>query len=391
MSNDNEPLGQLGDDAEAERLANLAAGIKANPELAEPKVNWEKILRAKVVNATELAKYVDMPIPYVVKPLVVRGSLTQVQGTPKGGKSAFTLYLSLCAATGTWPDVEYWSGPAQPLKVCYLAWEDPEIMMGKRIALYNPPLGFKREFMPKNLNFIFAPSIFIENGDHADAFAAMMDDLKPDIVVVDTLSQIQQADENKAHEMRIPMANLAYIAREKNIGIVYIHHTAKQSNERTAQDKGRGSGAIAAAWHILIDWGVREKNSHVNPVSIISKFEQEWFEWDIDYLAKKEVVGKETVITEVQWVTNERGETPKEIPVKEKKERKILETVELLGRSIPERWCTAEQVYSSCGLDLDVRSIRRILQDLAIKEKLISSRPVENGPFYYRLPMMGIA
>lgn len=371
-----EVLHDLGTLIEGARL------MRSGVDLENPPPDWRRILKANPIDATTLLPLIGQPIPYIVKPILVRGSLTQIQGVPKGGKSAFSVYLSLCATTGIWPMPQYLaSATADPLKVVYITWEDPEIMMAQRLSLYAVGLGLEKTFLPKELKFLFGPDIFVERGDHMLAMQAMIQELKPDIVVIDTLSHIHLCEENASSEMKIPMKNLARIAKEENIALMYLHHTSKGSGDKLTQDKGRGSGAIAAAWHVLIDWGVRERGSNVNPVEVQSKYEHKFKSWAINYDAQEDEYGN---VCSVKWDidTQEVDEKPKSA---DKKRERFIWTFKKLHEASD--WVTAIQVVNTCNLGLDLRTIQRHLREFCndgiLESKSISTNPKD--PIHYRL------
>lgn len=345
----------------------LDAVVHARPD-------WKKSFGTVPVNATELAGLVDEPIPFIVSPLIVRGYLTQLQGVPKGGKSAFAVYLSLCATTGIWPQPEIMNS-ATPCRVLYIAWEDPKLMMAKRLSLYALGLGFERTFLPENLIFLFGPDIFIEEDLALDALKAAASDLKPDIVVIDTLSHIHSCDENSSSEMKLPMKHLDKFAKESDIGVLYLHHTAKGSGERILQDKGRGSSAIAAAWHVLIDWGLRADGSNSNPVKIQSKFEHAEIAWDVLYEKSED---QNQVTTEVRWQIQGTQKKEKK-SVAQLKRESILSAARRL-RAFEEGWFTCAVMVGECGLGLDSKTIKRQLTSLVQEGSLeMKESPTERG------------
>lgn len=347
--------------------------------------DWKSVIKAKIVRAVDLAALIDAPIPYIVKPIIVEGSLTQIQGIQKGGKSAFSLLLSLCLATGTWPFPQYLAA-AEPVEVLYLAWEDPEIMMAKRLSLYAAGLGFDRTFMPEKLTFLFGPDLFVEREDHDLALRAAIAELKPKVIFIDTLSHIHLCDENAASEMKIPMKNLARIAQDCGVGIVYLHHTGKGSSEKIAQDKSRGSGAIAAAWHVLIDWGQRDKGSNINPVEVQSKYEHEWKNWAIAYEPVKDDVGQ---VVAVRWtIDTPSGDDSRNGKVDSRRTR-IIETMKRVGPGFADGWMTAQDLVETTGLGVDSKTIKRYLQPLC-EEGAVQFREGSNSkdgktPNSYRL------
>ncbi len=269
------------DDAQSLRVIFPAGVPKEIADDAPP--DWRRTLHASPVPATDLRVLVGQPIPYVVRPILVRGSLTQIQGTQKGGKSAFLNYLSMCASMGLWPNGPHLTAP-EPLNVLYITWEDPRIMMAQKLSLYAKGCDLEATCFPTNLTYIFRPFFSIEDPGHLEACKRMVSELGTDILIIDTLAHVHGCDENKADEMRLPMANLAALAEDSNIAVAYAHHIAKLSRDRSPQDKSRGSGAISAAWHMLVDWGVREEGSNVNPVQVQSKFLHKFLKWEIEYI-----------------------------------------------------------------------------------------------------------
>jgi len=364
---DTDPEGMIGD------VADFIAFAKSEVSGIKAPTDWKAAMRVEPVDASSLAHLVDAPIPYILKPLIVEGSLTQLQGIPKGGKSAFSLYLSLCLSTGSWPQPQYLAA-AEPTKVLYLAWEDPDIMMAKRLSLYAVGLGYDRKFTPQPgmLTFLFAPDLFIENGDHDAALRAAIADLQPKVIFIDTLSHVHAKDENSSSEMKIPMKALARVAKESNVGIVYLHHTGKGQKEH-AQDKSRGSGAIAAAWHVLIDWGTREKGSNVNPVEVQSKYEHQWRNWNIAY-----ETDDPNCPTWVKWnFDTDSVDTSKSGRVDAKRTR-IIDTMKRLKPSFPDGWMTAQDLVQPTGLGVDSKTIKRYLQQLC-EEGLVEFREAFNS------------
>lgn len=358
---------------ETEEIQELSKSLTTHSK------HWKKTLRTTPVSAASLKDLVDKPIPYLIFPLVVEGSLTQVQGIPKGGKSAFCLYLAACAAQNIWPNPEYISG-SRSLNVLYISWEDPDLMMAKRLSLYQLGMGKDRLDMPENLIFLFAPTLFLDREDHAEALKEAIAEYKADIVIFDTLSHAHQSDnENDATQLRIPMAKMYQVAQATRAGIIYIHHTAKGSSDRAMQEKARGSTAIAAAWHICLDWGVREKGSDVNPIQIQSKYEHESLEWAISYLKERDDNGKvEAVKWLIQAVEQDKQEDESSV---EKRRRMVKETVQRIN--VSKVWTTSKEVTEQANLGVTERAIRRILSKFCQDGEMKSV--LKGGVLYFSL------
>jgi hypothetical protein len=366
-------------DGMAEDVAEFAIFARDLLKANSGPLDWKAIMRVDPVRARDLVDLIDAPIPYIVKPLIVEGSLTQIQGIPKGGKSAFSVYLSFCLATGTWPYPQHFAA-VEPVEVLYLAWEDPQIMMAKRLSLYAVGLGHDRKFLPEKLTFLFAPDIFIEQGDHEAALRAAIEELKPKVIFIDTLSHVHRCDENSSSEMKIPMKTLARVAQDCKVGIVYIHHTGKGSSEKLVQDKSRGSGAIAAAWHVLIDWGVREKGSNVNPVEIQSKYESRWKNLAVAYEVQEDEYGNEVA---VKWNIETQDTNAKKDPTSGGRRRERI--LQVFSQAFPKEFLNSEEVTNLSNLGLDERSVRRHLQKMCQDGDLESKYQGPKSPLLYKL------
>jgi hypothetical protein len=307
------------------------------------KPNWRDKLNVTPVPAMDLKPFIGKPIPYIVKPLIIRGSLTQIQGTQKGGKSAFANYIALCASSGKWP-LKHLKAEA-PMRVVYISWEDVKHMMAQKLALYGAGMNFETQddCLPANLTYFFRPSISIEQLDHLDAMKEMVRELEPDIIIFDTLAHSHGCDENAASQMRLPMANLAALAEDCNIGVVYLHHIAKLSGDRSPQDKSRGSSAIAAAWHVMVDWGVREEGSNINPVQIQSKFLHKFLRWEIEYSHD----GNEEEEKDPTWVRWGIEDMAPTITISKRKENKLDQV-----------WGVAQSLVSSHPTGISKQNLR---------------------------------
>lgn len=347
-----------------------------NEQLPKP-FDPKNVFGVPVISSEELKDFIDAPIPYVVEPIYIRGMLTQIQGVPKGGKSSFALYTACCAATGVWPYEKFLHSNLGPLNVLYITWEDPALMMAKRLSLYMQGIGFDKYVLPPNLKFLFAPQLFTESSDHRAKLIEAIQYYKADLVFIDTLSRSHNMEENSASEMRMPMANLEAIARDADCALCYIHHTAKSTDGKATVNKGRGSSSIAATWHVMLDWGVREEGSNVNPVKVESKLLHETLSWDIHYVPSK----IENVVHNVQWQFSDTKleDSKEEIGSTEFKRVRILKVLKEMQQSIPDGWVNSQMVADSSNLGLDVKSIKTHLQTLCSRGEVLSKTGPKNA------------
>jgi len=107
-----------GDIEELEEASRAAAGTKSS-------------IKINQITAKELVAQVAIEIDYIIQPFVSMGSLTILQGEPKGGKSCFALLVAICAAVGVWPCGRF--SATKPRKTVFLSWEDGPRRIRSRI------------------------------------------------------------------------------------------------------------------------------------------------------------------------------------------------------------------------------------------------------------------
>lgn len=242
-------------------------------------LTWEEATSSQLLSGQALRPFLELPTDYLIEPWVVRGAITQIQGDPKAGKSVFALYLSIAASMGH--SHEYLS-VGRPLNVLYLHYEDATTLLARRIDQFMRGLKHPYGTMPANLTICYFPRLDLGSMPTKKLLQDKCKELAIDLLVIDTLSYVHAAEENSASEMRLVMYALKQISFESKIGIIYLHHTAKGSDERAMVQRGRGSGVITAAADIVVHWGDRN-GTDTTPVEVQSKFESQ-VKLSIDYI-----------------------------------------------------------------------------------------------------------
>jgi len=264
---------------EIEKLLEITASFHE----ARKEKTWEEESGSPLLDAPKLAAIKDQPIPYVLDPIAIRGSLTQLHGPPKGGKSVWALYLSVAGAIGQLPE-----GPltvTSPLKVLYLGWEDQAPLVARRISAYSAGLGMGW-VIPEGITFSYSPDLWLNLKAHTDMLERAISENKFDLVIIDTFSYAHAVDEDRATEIKPVMANLRRVARKTNCAILYIHHRRKSSEGISSTERARGSSAISAAADVVIDWGDRA-GSNITPVDVLSKWGRSG-QWEVEYLLQED-------------------------------------------------------------------------------------------------------
>lgn len=264
---------------ELEEVEALAKEFYGGQDGSGPDASWRVLTGSPILDAAELLKLKDMPVAYVVEPIVISECLTQIHGPAKGGKSVFALYLATAAAFGKFPE----GSPvkvAGPVKTLYLSWEDSPGLLARRICQYSEGLGVG-QVIPDALRVCYAPTIGLESLSSVEVLEREVVSGGYGLIVVDTLSYIHGVNEDKASEIKAVMAALRKIARNAKCGIIYIHHRRKDQEGISLSERARGSSAIAAAADVIVDWGDRGE-SNVTPVGVLSKWGHS-ASWEVEY------------------------------------------------------------------------------------------------------------
>ena len=254
------------------------------------------LLRSKIETLASLADLIDAPVDYVISPLAIKKCITLFQGLPKGGKSTFVLYLSICCSMDQWeaPNI---LAAKNKRRVLYIPYEDARQLLVQRAAKYVAGMGHPYRTLPTDLDIIYRPEIWFEDPKYGDALIEIVKTGGYDLLVLDTLSYVHRSNENEASEMVLPMYHIKRVAEDANVALIYIHHVSKSAEGKAIQNKGRGSGAITAAADIIVDWGDRGKTD-ISPVEIRSK-------WDDDLTFNVEYKKNADECKSVSWILSQ--------------------------------------------------------------------------------------
>jgi len=241
---------------------------------------WQELTGAPILSGSPLLEQANFPVPYVAFPLFIRGTLTQIHGPPKGGKSTFSLFFSVAAACGSWPqDSPIYAD--QPARVLFVSWEDAPILLSRRIASYADGLGLGR-IMPENLLVTYMPEFYLNVAKHITVLEKEIVERHLDVVIFDTLSHAHAVEENTATEIKPVMNAMRRLAVRTQSSLCYVHHAVKAKEGRSIGERGRGSTAISASADIIIDWGDHGQ-SDITPVSFTSKWGEKGT-WEVEYV-----------------------------------------------------------------------------------------------------------
>lgn len=170
---------------------------------------------------------------------IPKGFVTMVAGEPGIGKSLVVLDLAKIVISGSsFPNSE------QKCKGSSVLWIDTEMkqqLLNERAKF----LGIDRErlWIPA-INGNPLTKFDASDPEHVAHIVALIEDKKPELMVVDSLGHAHSRGENRIEEVRPIMDFFTGIARDYNMAVAVIHHLNKgREGETTEVSLGRVRGS----------------------------------------------------------------------------------------------------------------------------------------------------
>jgi KaiC/GvpD/RAD55 family RecA-like ATPase len=174
---------------------------------------------------------------------IPRGHVTLLFGEQGVAKSALAQNLAKKLSNGgAWPDG---AGIKDRSKTLWLDAEGAKSLVRDRMV--------KWEMNPEDLIFpmqedLLADFVITEGSDRL--VRGILEEYKPSLVVVDSLSGTHGDDENKAHKIKPTIQKLRHWAATHNVAVLLVHHVSKKhisdTSDRLNVNRVRGSSLIAA-------------------------------------------------------------------------------------------------------------------------------------------------
>ena len=195
--------------------------------------------------------YNDLPdlAPALIEGLLRMGHKMMVAGPSKAGKSWLLMQLALAVAEGG----EWLGWPCKQGKVLYVNLEIDRASFLHRTKILYEGLGWAPENI-KNLDIW-----------NLRGHATPMDQLAPKLIrrakkrdyamiIIDPIYKVITGDENAADKMAYFCNQFDTICKQLKSAVVYCHHHSKGGQgQKSAQDRGSGSGVFARDPDVLVD------------------------------------------------------------------------------------------------------------------------------------------
>ncbi|MFC2167786.1 AAA family ATPase [Acidobacteriota bacterium] len=191
----------------------------------------------------------------LVEPYVFRGGLTEIGGVKGSHKSFFVTQMALFYAGGISP---FLTGTIEkPGKVMLIQQEISLGYLKKRLEKMSMSQVFetKKRFFPITTT---GQQLKILNNKDYDQIKKWIEQIEPDILILDPLSSFNTSEENMSKDMSKIISRLSEIKSNYNLGLVITHHF---SSKRSPGDPSapveaggwfRGHSVLSDAADVLI-------------------------------------------------------------------------------------------------------------------------------------------
>ncbi len=199
--------------------------FEVSPKETAPKSNYP------VYSAPQLLDLRFPPQRWRVDRLLPEEGVLTVVGMAGAGKSWLMLDLAIAIAGGrSWLGFEVTAG-----RVLYL---DEE--MG--LSLLQTRVGLLEMNPPDALHFVSRQGIRIDRPKHIAALEALLDDVRPDVVLFDSFVRFHGAEENSATELANVFRVLTAMREKFHFSVIFVDHMNRPGGSRSAAERLRGSG-----------------------------------------------------------------------------------------------------------------------------------------------------
>jgi hypothetical protein len=178
------------------------------------------------------------PIKYILKPLIIPGSVNVWHGHAGSGKTYCLISLGVCVAR----NLDWVGFKVSPCKVLIideesgerrLNWRLGEVLRGEECGPDTP------------ISFVSLAAFKMDDGGDAAILQALIEAEGAGLVIIDALADITDGDENSKQDVQPVFNALRKIAEATNAAIVVIHHSGKNGEYR-------GSSAIKGAVDTMV-------------------------------------------------------------------------------------------------------------------------------------------
>jgi hypothetical protein len=192
-----------------------------------------------IIRDAAYALEIHKPLDCIIDKIITSGSFSCFYGSPGSKKTYSLISMAVCAAANKdWLDFKI----KGPLKVLFLDEENGEVEFTKRLgdALRGELAG-----SDTSIQFISFAAFKMDDKNDITTLQRLIEELGVQLVIIDSLSQIMDGDENSKQDTQPVLNALRRIADKTGAAIILIHHANKQGGFR-------GTTAISGSVDLLV-------------------------------------------------------------------------------------------------------------------------------------------
>lgn len=181
-------------------------------------------------------------LSWLIENLWLDNAVGLIGGEPKSYKTFAAMSLAVAVASGK-PCFGHYVVKRQGPVVLYAA-EDSLALVKDRIAGISTAM--EADFATLDLHVVTTPKFRIDSDVDRKKMEALLQSLKPVLLIMDPFVRLHRVDENSSGEVAGLLSWLRDLQRQYSINIVMVHHARKRAgNERPGQSL-RGSSELHA-------------------------------------------------------------------------------------------------------------------------------------------------
>lgn len=206
------------------------------------------------------------PFRYLLEGAFLKNELGLISGPPGAGKGTFSLQMAAYIAAGI-PIFDWWNVP-QPTKVLYISAEDSKPVIHRRLhfSLMGLPESIRYEAarrivaVPVRGRVNICHEVYgtsLSSTEHLVDLRKIINEFRPGLVFLDTLSRFLGIDENDNPAMTSACGVIEEIMMEYGCNVILLHHVNKATGDcvnkkselvrALSQTAIRGASALAGA------------------------------------------------------------------------------------------------------------------------------------------------
>lgn len=209
------------------------------------------------LNIINLKEFRELKIPkagYLIDQFLPEIGLTMIHGSPGSFKTYFALQM---VASIVNEELFLNLYKTKKVKVLIVNLDDIPVQFQKRFNFLTIEDSYAQD-----INIIYDKGIYfdVNINEHLDKIITEANNLEVGLIVIDTLRQCHNQNENDSGEMKPTMNNLKKLSADTNSAVIFCHHDSKSTFGLSGAMKASGSHVIAGS--TVSSLGLRENKDH---------------------------------------------------------------------------------------------------------------------------------